>query len=136
MYATYVATLADGREVTLDTQYGAVLPHGGHVPTIKSGQSWGVGDVGCPQLTQMGGRCTCSANADIMAMGPALLAEAATIGCAEVEEREVAKTAARRAAILADNALHPDTPPGAGWCDRCESYCYGDCTASSHSHSH
>ena len=88
-YATVIATLPDGREVTIDTQYAAVLPRGNHVPTVHAPNAgpWDTG-MGCPQLTQMGGRCTCPANADIMAMADALVAEARTIGHPEVEAQE------------------------------------------------
>ena len=41
-----VATLADGRTMTIDTRYGVVLPHGQHAD-------------GCSQTTEIGGRCDC-----------------------------------------------------------------------------
>jgi len=121
MYATYQATLADGRLVTINTQYDAVLPHHGHLDT-------------CPQVTMMGGRCTCAANADIMALAGALIAEAHTTGRAEIRAAETEATRVRAAAIAADNAAFGASVERVhdhnGWCDRCGSYCYGDCTAS------
>jgi len=51
-YAETVATLADGRLVTIDTQYGCVTPHGQHAD-------------GCAQVTQMGGVCDCGLLAGI-----------------------------------------------------------------------
>lgn len=44
--AETVATLEDGRVVTVNTQYGVVQPHGKHADD-------------CDQKTKIGGRCTC-----------------------------------------------------------------------------
>lgn len=46
MYNETVATLEDGRVVTINTQYGVVLPHGQHADD-------------CDQINKMGGRCSC-----------------------------------------------------------------------------
>lgn len=47
-----VAVLDDGRVVTINTQYGAVLPHGKHADD-------------CDQINKMGGRCNCGLLAGI-----------------------------------------------------------------------
>lgn len=56
-YAETVATLADGRVLTVDTQYSCVLAHGKHAKT-------------CDQINKMGGRCNCGllAGVDIEAL--------------------------------------------------------------------
>jgi len=51
-YNETVATLSDGRVVTIDTQYACVLPHGNH-------------KADCDQINKMGGRCTCGLLAGI-----------------------------------------------------------------------
>lgn len=119
-----LATLSDGRTVIVNTQYRAVLPCGGHIPTVLSVCAWGAGDEGCPQLTQMGGRCTCPANADIMALSEALLTEARLVGWPTV------RTASEMVPATSAPTIPASVPPrGDGWCERCGSYCYGDCTA-------
>ena len=120
VYSETMATLPDGRVVTVDVQYAAVLPHGGHIPTVKPADAgpWAAG-VGCPQLTKMGGRCTCAANADIMAQAAELVIEAREHGKFGRPER-----------VRLEAEPEPIEHHGVGWCDRCESYCYGDCTAS------
>lgn len=45
-YNETTATLEDGRVVTVNTQYGLVLPHGQHADD-------------CDQTNKIGGRCTC-----------------------------------------------------------------------------
>jgi len=105
-YSETIATLPDGRRVTVDVQYAAILPHDGHEAT-------------CPQSVKIGGRCTCASNADIMAQGGALIAEAREHGKFGRPER-----------VLLEAEPEPIVKRGVGWCDRCESYCYGDCTAS------
>jgi len=105
-YSETMATLPDGREVTVDVQYAAVLPHSGH-------------DATCPQLVKIGGRCTCAANVDIMAKAGALVIEAREHGKFGRPER-----------VRPQADPEPIAPSGVGWCNRCESYCYGDCTAS------
>jgi len=56
-YNETVATLADGREMLVNTQYSCVMPMGSHART-------------CEQLTKMGGRCNCGllAGVDIEAL--------------------------------------------------------------------
>ncbi|HUT77153.1 MAG TPA: hypothetical protein VM285_05680, partial [Polyangia bacterium] len=65
-----------------------------------------------------GGSCTCSDNSDIMTQADALIAEA----------REHGKCGPAPIEWPEDEA-EPTTTHGPGWCDRCESYCYGDCEA-------
>ena len=60
-YAETVATLADGRVMTVDTQYSCVLAHGNHAKN-------------CDQINKMGGRCNCGLLAGIDL--PALVIEA------------------------------------------------------------
>jgi len=116
-YNETVAVLPGERRVVVNTQYRAVLPVGGHIPTV--GALFDAHRTGCPQLIVMGGRCTCAANADIMASAGDLVAEARPHG---------KFGAAPRAVPLEVPATVP--PTAIGWCDRCDSYCYGDCTAS------
>lgn len=104
-YSETLATLQDGRRVSVDVQYAAVLPQGGH-------------DIACPQLVKIGGRCTCAANADIMAQADKLVVEAREHGKFGRPER------------VRTPEPEPIKHHGAGWCNRCESYCYGDCQAS------
>lgn len=116
-YSETLATLQDGRKVTVNVQYAVVLPHDGHVPTVRPAD--GGAGVGCPQLTKIGGRCTCAANADIMGQADALVIEAREHGKFGRPER-----------VCEPVEPAPIERHGAGWCKRCESYCYGDCTAS------
>ena len=106
------ATLADGRVAAVWTQYGVVQPYQGHQET------------GCRQLTT-GGRCTCPANADIMAMRDNLVEEGRRVGWPTVMADHAAREAQRRSLVVA----RANIPRGDGWCDRCSSYCYGDCQA-------
>ena len=112
-YAETIATLADGRVVTINTQYACVLPHGNHAED-------------CEQLTKMGGRCTCGLLDGIDV--EALVADARANGKrgreprpeptpAEIERRERvdAEFEARRRAD--------------GLCPKCGTYCCGDCEA-------
>ena len=112
-YAETVATLEDGRVVTVDTQYAVVLPHGKHADN-------------CDQINKMGGRCTCGLLDGIDV--PALVADARingkrgrkpepSLSREEIErnQREIAEMEARRARN--------------GLCPKCHTYCYGDCEA-------
>jgi hypothetical protein len=112
-YAETVATLEDGRVVTIDTQYACVLPHGNHT-------------ADCDQINTMGGRCTCGLLAGIDVA--ALVADARINGKRgrkpkptpsreEIErnQREVAEMDVRQARN--------------GPCPKCGTYCYGDCEA-------
>jgi len=96
-----VATLADGRVVTVNVQYSAVLPHGKHS-----------GD--CDQLNQMGGRCTCGLLDGIDVDG--LMADARING-----KRGFAPQPESKATVddAADNGI----------CRVCGTYCCGDCQA-------
>lgn len=60
-YNETVATMEDGRVMTVDTQYAVVLPHGEHADD-------------CDQVNKMGGRCTCGLLDGIDV--PALVADA------------------------------------------------------------
>lgn len=112
-YAETVATLEDGRVVTVDTQYACVLPHGKHADN-------------CDQINKMGGRCTCGLLDGIDVA--ALVADARINGKRgrkpktrpsreEIErnQRELAEMDARRARN--------------GLCPICGTYCHGDCEA-------
>lgn len=100
-YNETTATLDDGRVMTVNTQYNAVLPHGKHA-------------ADCDQINKMGGRCTCGmlAGVDVAA----LIADARING--RFGRAPVAKV---KAPVVAE------PKHGAGWCDKCESYCFGDC---------
>lgn len=110
-YNETIATLEDGRVVAVNTQYGAVLPHGKHAED-------------CEQVCKMGGRCTCGMLDGIDVV--ALVADARTNGkrgpkptpkpsAEEIErtEREIAEMDAQRRRN--------------GLCPRCDTYCHGDC---------
>lgn len=111
-YNETVATLEDGRIVTVNTQYSAVLPHGQHASD-------------CDQINKMGGRCTCGMLDGIDVA--ALVSDARINGkrgpkptpkptAEEIErtEREIAEIEAQRRRN--------------GLCPRCHTYCCGDCT--------
>lgn len=99
--STTVATLADGRIVSVDRRYGAVLPYGDHADD-------------CDQINKMGGRCTCGLLDGIDC--EALLADARING--KFGPRPVARTP--RVEI-------PNDDPHV--CPRCGTYCCGDCGA-------
>ena len=111
--AETVATLEDGRVVTINTQYACVFPHGNH-------------KADCDQINKMGGRCTCGLLDGIDVA--ALVADARINGKRgrkpepkpsreEIErnQREIAEMDARRARN--------------GLCPKCGTYCHGDCEA-------
>lgn len=112
-YAETVATLEDGRVVTINTQHACVLPHGNHASD-------------CDQMNKWGGLCTCGLLDGIDVA--ALVADARINGKRgrkpepkpsreEIErnQREIAEMDARRARN--------------GFCPKCGTYCYGDCEA-------
>lgn len=111
-YAETVATLKDGRVVTVDTQYGAVLPHGRHADD-------------CEQVTRMGGRCTCGLLAGIDVA--ALVADArlhGKRGAAPVAV-DTQRLAANRRGVAALEAMDA----ASGRCPKCGTHCHGDCDA-------
>ena len=109
-YAETVATLEDGRVVTIDTQHACVLPHVNH-------------KADCDQINKMGGRCTCGLLDGIDVA--ALVADARINGKRgrkpepnpshelQWHQREIAEMDARRARN--------------GLCPKCGTYCCGDC---------
>jgi len=100
-YADTLATMEDGRKVYVNTQYKRVLPLGKHADD-------------CDQINVMGGRCTCGLLDGIDEAS--LIADAHERGLfGSPPEDDVSDDAT-------DNVDH-----GQGWCDRCESYCFGDC---------
>lgn len=99
-----VAIFADGSRAHVCPQYNAILPCGDHADD-------------CDQLTTMGGRCTCGLLDDIDV--PALLADAIARGkFGQAPVPRVEKT-----------SYSNEPKRGDGWCDKCQSYCYGDCEA-------
>ena len=99
-YAETVATLADGRRMSINTQYAAVLPQGDHA-------------ADCDQLTKMGGRCTCGLldGIDI----EALVADAIANG--KFGERPTPASAKPEIKRYVSS----------GVCPYCHTYCDGDC---------
>ena len=95
-----VATLDDGRKLSINTQYSVVMPLGDHA-------------ADCDQINKMGGRCTCGKLAGVDV--DALVADARING-----KRGVAPTTQ----LVGAAKLDKHSP---GWCDKCKSYCYGDC---------
>jgi len=116
-YADTVATLDDGRVVWINTQYGRCdVRHADGCDMLR----WGAVYVDPPR------RCTCGAELPLE-MQSELLRDARVNGKfgrpPEPVETEEAK--AQRLAGLALYEQH-----GPGWCDKCGSYCHGDCEAS------
>jgi hypothetical protein len=110
-YNETIATLDDGRVVTINTQYACVLPHGDHAED-------------CEQLTKMGGSCTCglldgidveAIVADARINGKRGRESKPTVSSAEIERRE-------RAIDEMDARRRAD-----GLCPKCGTYCCGDC---------
>src|SRR3990167_8295447 len=102
-YADTTATLADGRQVEINTQYRQVRPLGRHPTT-------------CAQVAKMGGVCDCGLIDGIDVA--ALVAEARVHG-------KFGKPARPAPAEL----LAADSAPARGVCPRCGTYCEGDCRA-------
>lgn len=103
-YAETVATLEDGRIVTINTQYAIILPHGDHA-------------ADCDQINKIGGRCTCGKldGIDI----PALIADARINGKFGY---------APRVAVKPGKSIE-DKSRDRGICPKCGTYCDGDCGA-------
>jgi len=112
-YADTVATMRDGRVMHVNTQYSCVLPHGEHAAE-------------CDQLNKMGGRCTCGLLDGIDVA--ALVADARVRGKRgrrPTPPPDMREANTKRLADLATRDEHQHD-----WCDKCKSYCYGDCEAS------
>jgi len=109
-YADTVATI-DGKKYVVNTQYSVVAP-------------WRHLSDDCEMMTKIGGKCTCGAldGVDV----PALITDArinGKLGMRPVPV-ETLEQKTKRLAGLAELDKH-----GPGWCDKCKSYCYGDCEA-------
>jgi hypothetical protein len=94
-----VATLDDGRVLTINTQYAVVLPHGKHA-------------ANCDQVCKMGGRCNCGLLDGIDVA--ALVADARLRG--KFGPAPVVPVA--KSVTVADHT-----------CPHCGTYCDGDCRA-------
>ena len=104
-YNETVATLEDGRMMTINTQYNVVCPNGKHADD-------------CEQVNKMGGRCTCGMLAGIDTA--ALIDDArknGKKGPAPIVETVTPMSADELAAMNMD------------LCPRCHTVCYGDCEA-------
>ena len=101
-YAETVAHMADGRVLTVDTQYAKVYPRGAHA-------------ADCEQVTRMGGQCTCGLLDGIDVA--ALVADARVRG--KRGKRPTTRVAPPRVA----------SEDVRGLCPRCHTWCDGDCTA-------
>jgi hypothetical protein len=100
--AETVAHLTNGTTVTVDKQYKAIMPHK-HLSSD------------CDMMTKMGGRCNCGALDGIDAA--ALIAEAREFGFF-----------GNKPAIKIERVALPEAPRY-GYCHKCGSCCYGDCSA-------
>jgi hypothetical protein len=100
-YNETMATLDDGRMVTINTQYGSVLPHGKHAGT-------------CDQINKMGGRCNCGLLDGIDVV--ALVADARING----------KLGPAPVAATTPETITASKVPT---CPKCGTVCYGDCQA-------
>jgi len=101
-YNETVALLADGRTVTVNTQYTCVVPHGNHAED-------------CDQINVMGGRCTCGLLDGIDV--PALVADARINGKRGYAPRPT----------TVNNEITDARRERNGLCPRCDSCCHGDC---------
>jgi hypothetical protein len=104
-YNETVVVFTDGSKANVCVQYSSVMPLGSHTDD-------------CEQVTKMGGRCTCGKLDGIDV--PALLADAKANG----KFGEAPKAPKPVSVIMTIHETH-----GFGWCDKCHSYCYGDCEA-------
>lgn len=97
-----VATLEDGRVMSVDLQYGVVLPRGTHA-------------VGCDQTTKIGGRCNCGMldGVDVDALVEHARQHGRRGPAPTRETEPTPRTIAR------DNAP----------CPKCGTWCEGDCHA-------
>ena len=99
-HAETMATLEDGRKLTVDTQYSWIAPHGDHADD-------------CDQLTKMGGRCTCGLLDDIDT--GALIADAREHGLfgsrplPKIERRTVPTWKSARGLTLTEEMDRDDT---------------------------
>lgn len=105
LYNETVATLDDGRVVTINTQYAVVLPHGKHADN-------------CDQINKMGGRCNCGLLDGIDV--EALVADARING--KRGERPVERKP--EAPVKIDSSRLDKQ-----LCPKCQTVCYGDCEA-------
>ena len=109
LYNETIATLPDGRTVTVNTQYSVVDVE--HAPDCDMNRPGG--RYIAPPRT-----CTCG-NAMSAADTDELVADARINGKRGRPEKSVSHI-----------EPIPTENHGFGWCDKCESYCYGDCDAS------
>lgn len=108
-YNETLATLADGREMLIDTQYGVVMPLGNHAADCR--------------VHDMGGRCSCGLLHGIDV--EALVADARARG--KRGPRPAAPPS--REQIAADRRAVAELDADRQVCPRCGSYCCGDCDA-------
>ena len=94
-----VATLADGRVLTINTQYAAVMPRGKHA-------------ANCDQINKMGGRCNCG------------LLEGIDVAALVADARINGKFGPAPVATIAEAVTVADHT-----CPHCGTYCSGDCRA-------
>ena len=99
-----VAVLADGRRMTVDTQYGVIIPQGKH-------------DDDCAQVTEIGGTCSCG------------MIDGVDVDSLVYDARERGLRGKPQTRQATPTTTPIETKRGADWCHRCESYCYGDCSA-------
>jgi hypothetical protein len=115
-YADTVATLADGRKLWINTQYSNVVAR--HAAGCHKGPcSISLSNVCAEGARRRAAACTCGALAGVD--------DVAMVADARINGKFGRPPVVRAAAPVAAQIKH-----GFGWCDKCESYCYGDCTAS------
>ena len=114
--ADTVATLYDGRKLWINTQYKQVLAR--HADGCAKGHcSDSAPNVCAEGARRAAAQCTCGSLDNIIETD--VLADAAING------KFGARPIKRSAPAATEPVVH-----GFGWCNKCHSYCYGDCEAS------
>ncbi len=115
-YADTIATLSDGRKLWINTQYSDVVAK--HADGCHKGQcSLSVGNVCAEGSRRRQAACTCGAltNVDITAL---------------LTDAKINGKCGPRPTAPAPKQVEPEiVKRGPGWCNKCHSYCYGDCEA-------